>query len=371
MNRLPAFLALVTALLALGACGRSQVAAPAPPTVLTNLLVQPEQADEIDYRILWQTSLATPPRNQILYAELLGDRLATFETNHILSVVNIKNGTILWRRQIGKRTERFSRPVRAADNRLVICSASRGYVYDIDTGELLNVFTLAHASGTSPLISGNFVVHGSPGGLIWAQDLNAGLVRWEHQLGSGISSSPIMSGASMLVTDEKGTAATFNPLTGVVLWRAYTWAPISARPAVSNLLIYVASHDQTLYAYDRNSGRTRWRWYADVDLEHTPVVFEELLFQAHSRKGVVVLDAFTGEPKWTMPFRDATPLMVKGNFLFIHRPGTLLALSRSEGDLVKKIDLPQVDHIFTDNPKGGDLYLLRHNGSIMKMQPQG
>ena len=95
-----------------------------PQNILSRLLVQPDTAADLGYDIRWQTHLGLPPEARVLYAELLGEYLVTFETGNIVSVVDAATGKMLWREKLGSDYERFSRPARF-EKHLVICSETR------------------------------------------------------------------------------------------------------------------------------------------------------------------------------------------------------------------------------------------------------
>ncbi len=357
-------LVLTISVAVLGGCGSTQ-----ERNVLTELLTTPETTRELGYTIQWQYNLALTSKNRIIFAEVLGDRLAVWSTERILIVFDANTGKKLWDAQVGLPIEKFSKPVRV-DDFIMICSESRAHAFHATTGVSQGFVPLRFSSNTTPVITNEYMIHGSRSGRVWAQDLRKGLLRWTYQMGSPVTSSPIQAGPSVLATDAKGTVVPFNPRSGAPLWRTYTWGRIAAQPAASDLLIYVPSRDESLYAVERNNGNVRWRYFANHPLKDSPIVMDKLVFQYQRNKGLLALDAFSGEVKWTMPYHNARPVMTRDEFVFIHRPGELLGLTMEQGDLVKKIALPKVDHLMADNTKGGSLYLINQNGKIMKISPK-
>jgi outer membrane protein assembly factor BamB len=340
-----------------------------PANILSRLLVQPETAAELGYGIQWVTNLSLPRGENIIYAELLGDRLVTFETGSIISVLDAGTGAILWRAQAGKRIERFSKPVRY-ENQLAICSETRAYVYDINHGDLLKIFPLAYVSNATPVIVGGLLIHGSPTGVVFAQDLSQGLLRWSFQIGSAIGASPIMAGPTLVVASNLGQVYGFNPYTGVVIWRTSTFDKIISEPAGNELLVYVASTDQSLYAYERTSGQQRWRYYSQDILARGPTIVGDYVFQWVPSEKYLCLDAVTGEKLWSHDYPHAKPLMMRNDMLYLSRPGKLTLLDPRRGDELKVVDLPAVDHVIASSKKDGDLYLIRLSGPIMKLTPR-
>lgn len=340
-----------------------------PANILSRLLVQPETAAEFGYGIGWVTNLSLPHGDKIIYAELLGDRLVTFESGSIMSVLDARTGHVLWRAQVGKKIERFSKPVRY-ENQLAICSETRAYVYDIDHGDVLKIFPLAYVSNATPVIVGGLLIHGSPTGVVFAQDLSQGLLRWSFQVGSAIGASPLMAGPTLIVASNLGQVYGFNPYTGVVIWRTSTFDKIISDPAGNELLVYVASTDQSLYAYERTSGQQRWRYYSQDILGQGPTLVGDYVFQWVPSEKYLCLDAITGQKLWSHDYPHAKPLMIHNDMLYLSRPGKLTLLDPHQGDELKVVDISAVDHVIASNTKDGDLYLIRLSGPVMKLTPR-
>lgn len=340
-----------------------------PASVLSRLLVQPETAADFGYGINWVTNLALPHGEKIIYAELLGDRLVIYETGSILSVIDTNTGDILWRTQVGKRVERFSKPVRY-ENRLAICSETRAYVYDIDHGDLLKIFPLAYVSNATPVIVGGLLIHGSPTGVLFAQDLDKGLLRWSFQVGSSIGTSPIIAGPTLVVASNLGQVYGFNPYTGVVIWRTSAFDKITSQPTGNDMLVYIASNDQSLYAYERASGQQRWRYYSKDILVSNPSFIGDYVFQWVPSEKYLCLDAVTGQKLWSQDYPNADALMLHNSMLYIARPHKLMMVDPDNGDEIKSVDISAVDHVIASSKTDGDLYLIRLSGPIMKLTPR-
>ncbi|MBI1370806.1 MAG: PQQ-binding-like beta-propeller repeat protein [Planctomycetes bacterium] len=364
MTRCRALASVILILALFGAGGCEQ-----ETSILSRLLVQPQTAADMGYGIQWTSNLAVPRGSRLIYAELLGDKLVTFETGNILSCIRADTGQILWREKVGSDIERFSKPVRD-DKRVVISSEIHAYVYDIEGGDLLKVFPLAYVSNTTPVVVGGLLIFGSPTGVVFAQDVSQGLLRWTYQVGSAVSTNPVIAGPTLITTDSLGAVVAFNPFTGVVLWRTKAWGRVSAEPAASDLMVYVASEDQSLYALERTSGTQRWRYYARDPLITPPTLVGDYLLTYVPSEGLVCLDSITGDKLFTKDMPHARPLGIHNDLLYIMNPGRVDLLDPVKGDIVRSVPVPAVQHIVASAPRDGDLYLIRLNGVIMKLTPR-
>lgn len=335
--------------------------------LLSNLLVQPDTAAEMNYRIAWAGNLGLPKGQKLIFAEMLGDRLVVLESGNIFAVINTQSGKVMWRNRVGQPFERFSRPRRDGD-RLILCSETRAHIYEMDIGGLLNVITLAETSNTSPLILNGNMILGSPTGVVFAQDLAGGLVQWTYQTGGAIAASPIPAGSTYVTTSTNGKVFAFNPNNGVPLWNNHTWGRISAPSASSSEMAYVASEDRSLYAFSLTRGNVAWRFHTEQPLSRQPLVFGSNVYQHVPKEGLVALDAATGKKKWTLPWHDAVPIMLRGNKLHLWRVGKIVTVTPDDGLLLQTTDIAAVHFVLRDSADA--LYCIRFDGHVLKLIPK-
>ncbi len=343
----------------------------AEPQSLARLLVTPSVAKDLgDYTVRWQAALSLPAHETVQSIEVLGDRIAVFETGNLVSVIHNDNGKILWRAPVGKKElENFSSPRRYL-NGLVLCSETRAHVFDIDQGEMMAIYPLAHTVRSSPIIYEGMMVHGAANGVLYAQELERGLLVWEYNMRAPINTAPVLSGSTLIATTDRGEVAAFNPRNGVLLWRETTFQAIGATPATEHLMAFVPSTDQSLYAFDRNVGKIRWRHFEKEPLTMSPTALGQLVLQFVPNKGLIAFDAFTGQIRWTRSDIPsyAQPVMTKDNVVYVFYPNKEVAmLAVKDGLTVRRVATPKVERLLTNNPNGGDLYLLSHDGRVMKL----
>lgn len=359
ISRLFAMLILLSAAMAAG-CKQEQ-------NLMSNLLVQPEQAAKLGYDIAWQTHLNILQGQKLRYVEVFDDFIVALRSGNVASVIEASSGRIIWNDSIGTAGERMFRPVRNGED-LIFSSETRMYILKIRSGQIVRVIDLMAAVNTPPLITGQLAIFGTPKGVVFAQHLQSGLEIWKMQTDAAITTDPLLAGNYIIVGNNLGTIAAFTTQ-GDLLWTRKTHEKISALPVATDLLIYVASEDKSLYAFERSSGQRRWRFLTEEPLDTPPTVIGELLIQYIPGSGTVALDAFSSQKVWTLPGKikplqgkDQRILMIDGNKLMIVRA--------KDGILVSEQELPRVHRVIPERIDGGSLYLVRENGRIMKLNPK-
>ena len=335
---------------------------------LSRLMVSPSTAEDMKYRIDWQTNIAIPWGEKFKYVEPLGDRLVTIETGNVVTVMDEASGRIIWRDRVGGTHENLARPVR--DNELLILSSeTRAFVYNINQGNFIKVVELSYVSNTAPVIIENLAIYGTPKGIVFAQDLRTGLKRWAYQMGNSITTDPIAAGPSVVTCDAKGEVNLFNPVSGGIIWQYGTWGRVSVEPAASELMLYVASEDQTLYCLERTTGKVRWKHPTSHPLLQSPVALGDLALQWVKGKGLIALDSFTGKVLWTLDVNATAVQVQQDSIIFLHE-GKLLYVDRKDGAIIKEINIKHVHKVVSEKIDGGNLFFARHTGRIMKLSPK-
>ncbi|MEX2672322.1 MAG: PQQ-binding-like beta-propeller repeat protein [Phycisphaeraceae bacterium] len=335
------------------------------------LLVDPLDAQQLGYTVDWQIDLALPEQSQLMYAELLGDRLVTVEDQNIVSVIDADNGDILWRHQVTRPTDQLSRPQRDGD-RLVISSQRRAYVLNIDDGEIQSIIDLLHVSLGTPVVHNGLMIHASPRGVLFAQELDSGLLAWDFQVDVGFASAPTLTGGRIFATDLGGNVWSFDPLEGTLRWTRAVAEPVVAHPEAGERLVYVPSTDYSLYAMRLSNGSVQARHYATGSLDRSPFLVNGLLLQAVSDDAMLSLNPEDiREVRWrSEELVDARPIQVRGTTLDLYQDGQLIHIDTGDGSEIGATDLGNVRHVLSTSRTGGTLYLLQLNGRILKASPR-
>lgn len=338
--------------------------------ILDNLIAQPGAVADLGYSIQWQTSLALSGDSRLLYAQLMGDRLATLDSANSLSIIDVSTGSVLWSASLGSKASRFSRPVRDR-NALVICSETQCFVFDIVDGNRLKAFDLSFVSNTTPVVTRGLIIHGSPSGIVFAQDIAKGLLAWHIQTGGAVTSNPQLVASTLFVGNNNGNLLALNSSSGAILWTKKAFARISGAPAMTENLMYVASADQSLYAFQRTTGKARWRYFTQSPLEKPPVPMGDLVMQQVPQVGLVAVNAFSGVSAWVRSdLKNVIPLYTSETSMYCWNNDSILVLSTVNGKTLKGVSLPASEHAFVDDAKNRNLYLVRLSGEIMKISPK-
>jgi outer membrane protein assembly factor BamB len=336
-----------------------------------DLLVSTDVADQLGYRIQWQSSLAMPKRTRVQRIVPLGDVIGVVDSNQMLSVIESDDGKARWTARVGAVVSGVSAP-RRGEGWITVSVASTAYLYDLDSGELINKVRLANVAAGSAALDGNYAVYGSPTGIVFAEDLRRGVLAWEYQLRGGILTDILHAGNVVVACDSAGTVAAFNPTRGNLLWKKLgpPWKRISANAAANDSFVYVACEDQSLYAFERTTGRS-WKYLTQSPLVASPVAIVDRVFQDVPGEGLVCLDAYTGDVLWQAAgVHGQVLMMTKDDRVLIEQPKSLLVLDSETGEWKGTLALPKVDRIATDNRLAGNLYLMDHAGRILKMSPR-
>ena len=338
------------------------------PDPMARLLIQPDDAAVMGFRIRWHSDLDIPYGSRLHDAWILDDILVAYEPNNIVSVLDIESGKLLWRAGVGSLQERLSAPDRFGGT-LVLSSETRSHLYSIKTGELLRVATLAHLVNTPPVVDDGHAIFGTPIGRIYAVDLATDYVLWEYQMGAAITTRPLLWGGMVVTTDRTGGFAALHPETGKLIWRERTYGRISADPIADNHRIFVASEDYTLYAFDRATGDEQWKRPTGLPLAASPVLIDGKIFQEVPAKSVHVYDATSGNPLWELPL-TSVPITTNDRMLIVHRPGWLDAIDLRSGAKIEEARLKMAHRVLSDRPHSGNIFLIRDDGRITKLGPQ-
>lgn len=338
---------------------------------MERLLVSPNEAQSLGYRIHWQSDLGTSDgrigTNTMKFVRVLGDVVVVVEKNNLITVFDAYSGRVRWREIVGASLERL-RPPERFQNMLVLSSETRVYAFNVEDGDPISEADLETVVNTGPLVDRNLAVFGTPKGRLVAQDLKAGYVRWRYQMRESVVNTPqLISSLKAVATDVVGGVVLINPLSGQLLWRNRTWGRILAPAAFMEGLIFVASEDQTLYAFEASTGRIQWKYLTQEPLRTAPSVFKDQLFQFVPNEGIVVLDAFTGKERWRKSDFKKKPFFLENRRLYFHRYPWIERLEEKIGEQNDRILLPKVHMVIPSDPIDGELYVVNQDGRILKL----
>lgn len=155
--------------------------------------------------------------------------------------------------------------VRSGDNRLFAFDANDGkrlWIYQRQTPPL-SLRTFA-----APLIDGNYVFAGFPGGKLVAVTINNGAVAWEGTVAipkgtteldrvADIVSAPVLAGRTICAVAFQGRVACFDLESGNLAWSREMSS--AAGLAVDSRYVYVSDDRGAVHALDLASGASIWK----------------------------------------------------------------------------------------------------------------
>ena len=331
----------------------------------SGLLIEPGEANKLDYRINWATDLELPQGQQIVAAKRLGDLLVVVERpTNLVSAVSLRNGELLWRRLIGSETEDLMPPARRGDT-IVLNSATRLYLLRARDGEPSTVYDLDHLASTGPMIADNLAILGSTDGTTFGVNLESGVTSWRYGLSDSIIAPLVGSDDTVLTTDAGGDYAMLSSANGSLLWRGRTFGSVVAQPALGPETAFIPSRDQSLYALDRSTGRDVWTYRATEPLTVEPAAYEQVVALPLPGQGVVGLDPASGEAIWRIDTPGTRPVTKRGEAILLAAPRAILLAEPTTGRILDRArTLPLRDVI--PGPDSS-LILLSPQGRVLRI----
>lgn len=328
----------------------------------SGMLIEPADAQRMGYLSQWATDLAAP--QGIEHVAILGDVIITVENStNLVSAVNLRDGSVRWRRVVGESLSDIFMPTRT--DKLILVNSERGYyALDAETGRLVSQHELVGPVSTSPAIANDTAVFGGLTGRVFAQGVNSGFQRWAYQMASGVAVPPILIGNSVVVADTAGNVVAIEAETGTLLWRARAHERVTANLVATTQTVYVPSHDQSFYAINRLNGRDRWVYRAGLPLDQSPKLLGNSLYLPLPRTALVCLDPTTGAEVWRNP-TDARPLTLVEQRLLLWTPTSLMYVDNQSGKPVAEVPTDTLSSVLVgpDN----SLVLVARNGRLQRL----
>lgn len=330
-------------------------------------LINPMEARQVGYAPRWNTTLALPRGEDITHAEVLGDLIVTVEApSNLVTAMRLRDGEIIWQREVGRRHSRLFHPFRRGD---VIYVNSENQVFGLaaSSGAVTRLGRLDYPVETGPGVVEDLAIFGSAHRRVFAHHIDANASRWSYEMSAAVRATPTPADNNIVVADANGVTAMLNGITGEPLWRRPSFGAILARPAVSADAVYVASEDQSLYSYNRVTGRDRWAPYrAGVRLREDPVVLETSLYLPVPGRGLVSINPDTGRELWVFPER-AQPILLREQRLLVNTGRSLAIVDNATGGTLARASTERVQRVLTgpDN----SIILIAPDGRVERLDP--
>lgn len=337
----------------------------------TGLLIEPNPAAEIGYRIGWASPIELFRGQRITSVTALGDIVVVVEDpKNVVTALRADNGRLLWKVNLGSELEELYAPSRDGDE-VYIHSGARFFTLSAGKGEVLAVAKLETTVGSAAVYApeNRLAIMSGSNGLVFAHSVDSNFTRWRYTLANRISNSSILAGQDVFVVDTGGTYAMLETQSGRPLWRNHTLGPVTTAPAVQGSEVIVASRDGKLYALNRTTGRDTWTYLdAEQPLSASPVALGRLIIQPLlPNKGMIAVDAITGEEVWRADV-TATPVIIRQKDMLLSTDNSLIALDLGDGEVRTEA---QTLPIMSVIPVGddGSVILVSAEGRLLRLTP--
>jgi eukaryotic-like serine/threonine-protein kinase len=209
---------------------------------------------------------------------------------------------------------------------LVIAGSGDGNLYAVDrkSGRLRWKFAADAAVNSSPAVHGGAVFFTSLKGTMYAVSLADGHSRWSRPSGPGLSpawagasgidyyaSSPVVTDQLVIVGSPDGNLYALSQADGSVRWQGRTEGRIHSSPAIRNGAVYVGSFDGRVYCFDLSTGSRRWQFETEgrkfdsqsagfdrQSIIASPSVTDSTVFVGSRDGFFYAINAVTGAVRW-------------------------------------------------------------------------
>ena len=362
-------LLLSCCLLAVGGCNSSQATAPQQtPSFRNDFPIAATDLVRMGLKVHWASNLDVPKQETLSqWAVLEGGYLITVETpSNLFTLINLRDGSIVWRQMQGQFTDKFFQPFRYGDW-LCVNSETSMLKIDIRTGHAVEVAKLQAVVNNAPTHVKNLAIFGGLNGRIFAHDLNTGFSKWDYQMQSGITARPTATAETVLVGDSGGVYILLNSTTGEPLWKGRTFRQIATQGAISSKdqLVLIPSTDQTLYALDLKQGHDIWQYHARRALTHQPLIFGNTVLLPITSRGLYALNLKTGKPLWNTT-EIMYPFDSDSHFFYCYQQNSLWVLDRPSGKTISQIPTDDIKDIMALGNK--QFLVMTRTGRLLKLQ---
>ena len=319
-------------------------------------------------KVHWASHLDIPKQERISqWAVLEGGYLITIEVpSNLFTVINLRDGSIVWRQIHGQYTDHFYTPFRYGE---IICVNSETHMLKIDlkTGRALEIVALKAVVNNSPAHVNNFAIFGGLNGRIFAHDINTGFPKWNYQMQAGITAQPVATQAAVFIGDSSGVYILLSAIDGTPAWKGRTVRQISAPGTISleHNIVFIPSEDQTLYALNQVFGNDLWRYHAKRALTHQPIIIDQQILLPITGNGLVALDITTGKPLWQTN-ELLKPFDSDEDYIYCHKVNSLWVLAKDSGKTVSQIPTAELLDIIGLN--NGQFLIITKTGRLLKLQ---
>jgi eukaryotic-like serine/threonine-protein kinase len=298
---------------------------------------------------------------QILGNAIVSNNIACFESGNVLYGLNLQ-GTLIWK-------------------------------FTLAEGIFLNMHDEWDYYRSSPVLVGENVYIGTEKGKVFGLNIKTGTKVFECQTPTAdhtIETTPAIYDGKIYFGDWNGVFYVYELSTTNLVWKYDTktdntstsWVnAIVTDPVIYKDAVYFGGRSCNLYCLDAKTGTKKWMYHDNGSMWMIggPVIVNDELFIGSSYQHVLhSFNALTGKKNWIVSavFRVNSKPLVDGENVIVGTEGDtyategkFLALKRTNGDYVEKIDM-KTQIYSTPVLKDGTIYFGAADGNVYALNKQ-
>ncbi|HJZ11213.1 MAG TPA: PQQ-binding-like beta-propeller repeat protein, partial [Acidobacteriota bacterium] len=198
--------------------------------------------------VLWKKSLGEYVRSSAICSKthIFVGSISSTQKAGTLWCLSKATGDTVWRRNVAPI---FSSPI--LDREEVIVGTDDEYLYCFDTaGKQKWRVGLGGKVRSTPAVAKEFVYAGSFGGIFYKIRRLTGEVVWRNSESGSLYSSPALGKGFVTVGNNGGLVMLFQTATGKKMSEYATGGPVTASPLIINRFVLIGSNDGRFYVLD-------------------------------------------------------------------------------------------------------------------------
>lgn len=240
-----------------------------------------------DGALLWSTD-----PNQVFYGYPAANADLVFVGNQLEQVegLSMLTGGTVWSTRVTGKVQLAPLVFRQK----LIAVTSKGYIYVFNAGNGRVIWSRPLVGGITALQATPDLILVSAESTLYALDSESGMIVWEFDTSSALTTRPVVVQDAVLVGTRQGVLHVLDQADGREQWRYQAGGVIQAEPAVDGERIYVADQSGALKAIDFTSRRVVWEYPAQDSLAAAPLLWAGFIYLGTRSGEVHILQATTG-----------------------------------------------------------------------------
>jgi len=303
----------------------------------------------------WSTKLSESIKQQFLFIQplLLDTTIVTASRDGLISVVNLKDGSILDEIEL----ERTLSGGVGGNASVWLVTGNNGELIAIDgkTHEVIWIENMPSEALARPVVHDGAAYLRTVDGQVISLDVATGKIKWTYQQTKPVltlrgSSSPVVTRDTVYVGLANGRLAALSPEDGTMLWDVALAVPkghseiqrlvdIDGNAELFGRILYIASFQGRIAAIDIQAGQ--FLWARDFSTYSGVTLDSKVLYVTDDRSHIWALDRYSGATLWKqdkLQARSVTRPMIVGDYLVVgDYDGYLHVMSREDGHFIARI----------------------------------